>query len=261
MNIKSNVYTSADLLRNARISYRQLYHWESKGLLAPFHIKLGSREFKRYRQKDLDTAMLIRELLDEGYALPNLKMLELILRRKQIEEELKFRLRIEEALYNVSDNFVDPDNFDLAVNKSLGVIREVIGVNRVYIFEYNDNLAEITETYKFSKDGEPINSKYKNMPVDNISWFAKVIEIVSRKESIIINDVELMENLDGKKELKNIKLKTLLIIPLFYGEKLFGFMGFDDNQNIREWNSEDITILKTAANIFTRSIIYNRKQA
>ena len=68
-------------------------------------------------------------------------------------------------------------------------------------------------------------------------------------------------NLDGKKELKNIKLKTLLIIPLFYGEKLFGFMGFDDNQNIREWNSEDITILKTAANIFTRSIIYNRKQA
>ena len=249
------LYNSADMLQGARISYRQLYHWETKGLLDPNRIKLGSREFKRYKEKDLYTAKLIREMLDEGYALPNLKMLDLIIKRKKLEEELKFRLKIEKALHSVSDNFVNPKNLDIAVQKSLQMLGEAIRVNRVYIFEFSEDKKEMSNTYEFCINAESQIDNLQNISTDDFQWW---MDNLKRKKNIIIKDVSKLDNERLRDVLSVQEIKSLLVVSLYHGEELLGFMGFDDTIKIRDWNEEDVTILRTASEILIRGITHNR---
>ena len=211
----NDVFTSSDLLKQARISYRQLYHWETKGLLNPQRIKLGSREFKRYSKRDLFTAKLIRDLLDEGYALPNQKMLELIIRRKKIEEELKYRLKIEEALYRVSDNFINPTDLDDAVNKSLSALGEVIKINRVYIFEFIKNMTIMKNIYEFCINAEPQIQNLQNLATDSLPWWMNKL---NKKQDIVIENIADMEDTAVREVLAVQDIKSLLVVPMLLGE-------------------------------------------
>ncbi|MBN1522168.1 MAG: MerR family transcriptional regulator [Candidatus Aureabacteria bacterium] len=252
-----DVYTSSDLLRHAGISYRQLYHWENKGLLRPYRIRLGSREFKRYRQKDFQIVKLIRDLLDEGYALPNVKMLELILRRKKLEEDLKFRLRIEEALCRVSDSFISPQDLDESVKRSLKILGEVIGVNRVYVFEFFHDGKKMGNTYEVCFGAEPQIQNLQDLSSDSVPWWMTRLE---QREDIIVPDVSQIEDDTVRNILQMQDIKSLLVVPMFDGDNLFGFIGFDDTVKTKEWKRHDIKILKTAADILTRGIIYHRNR-
>lgn len=61
--------TSTEVTRKLKISLRQLYYWELKGIIKPRAVVMGSREFKRYTPNDVETLRKIKAFLDEGYTL------------------------------------------------------------------------------------------------------------------------------------------------------------------------------------------------
>ncbi len=61
--------SSSEVTRKLNISLRQLYYWELKGIVKPRMISMGSREFKRYSNKDYETLRQIKDFLDQGYTL------------------------------------------------------------------------------------------------------------------------------------------------------------------------------------------------
>ncbi len=61
--------SSSDITRQLKISLRQLYYWELKGIIQPRSITMGSREFKRYSNRDFQVLSQIKDFLDEGYTL------------------------------------------------------------------------------------------------------------------------------------------------------------------------------------------------
>ncbi len=61
--------SSTEVTRKLDISLRQLYYWELKGIVKPRMIAMGSREFKRYSNKDFETLRQIKDFLDQGYTL------------------------------------------------------------------------------------------------------------------------------------------------------------------------------------------------
>lgn len=61
--------SSSDVTRKLKISLRQLYYWELKGIVKPRSITMGSREFKRYSNRDFEVLSQIKDFLDEGYTL------------------------------------------------------------------------------------------------------------------------------------------------------------------------------------------------
>lgn len=67
--LKKTIYTSSDVTRKLNISLRQLYYWELKGIIRPELITMGSREFKRYSQTDIDTLQKLKNYLEQGYTL------------------------------------------------------------------------------------------------------------------------------------------------------------------------------------------------
>jgi DNA-binding transcriptional MerR regulator len=61
--------SSSDITTRLNISLRQLYYWELKGIVKPRMLTMGSRQFKRYSNNDLETLRQIKSFLDQGYTL------------------------------------------------------------------------------------------------------------------------------------------------------------------------------------------------
>jgi len=61
--------TSKEVTRKLDISLRQLYYWELKGIVKPKSVLMGSRQFKRYSNQDVQTLKRVKTFLDEGYTL------------------------------------------------------------------------------------------------------------------------------------------------------------------------------------------------
>ncbi len=66
---EARLLTSKEVIRKLDISLRQLYYWELKGIIKPKSVLMGSREFKRYSDRDLHVLKKVKSYLDEGYTL------------------------------------------------------------------------------------------------------------------------------------------------------------------------------------------------
>lgn len=62
-------YGTSEIAYKTRVSLRQLYYWESIGLLRPCYQRFGRRLFRRYGEKDLERLLEIRAWLDMGFSL------------------------------------------------------------------------------------------------------------------------------------------------------------------------------------------------
>ena len=62
-------FTPAEVKDLVGISARRLYYWELRGAVKPKLVKLGSREFRRYSQKNVEKLKQIMKYLDEGFIL------------------------------------------------------------------------------------------------------------------------------------------------------------------------------------------------
>jgi len=62
-------YTPAEIKDLVGVSSRQLYYWELKGAIKPRLITLGSREFRRYSEKNMQKLKTIKKYLEEGFVL------------------------------------------------------------------------------------------------------------------------------------------------------------------------------------------------
>ena len=79
---EEKTYGTIEAARRIGISLERMYYWERKGILNPIFKKSGIREFRRYSMKDIQEAILIRNLIDnENYTLKG--ALEIIKRLKE----------------------------------------------------------------------------------------------------------------------------------------------------------------------------------
>ena len=62
-------YSISHVARIVGVSPRQLYYWESIGVIKPVYERFGSYSYRRYSQEDIDFLIRIRRLLDDGYML------------------------------------------------------------------------------------------------------------------------------------------------------------------------------------------------
>ena len=77
-------------------------------------------------------------------------------------------------------------------------------------------------------------------------------EKLQKNEPFIIKDVNILPN-DFEKEKKQLidgKVSSILIIPLIFNKKLKGAFGLSYTSKIKEWNQEDINLLKFIGEIF-----------
>lgn len=141
-----------------------------------------------------------------------------------------------------------------AINNTLMQLGEYAHVDRVYIFEHDAVADVVNNTFEWCSQGT-------SPEIDNLQGIP--FDLVPRwKEKFALNEyvyipliAEIADEYAAEKEILEPQgIISLLALPMFYGSKLYGFIGFDAVKQQREWSEEHIALLRLAGEIIAGTI-------
>ncbi|MBF8435884.1 diguanylate cyclase [Halanaerobiaceae bacterium Z-7014] len=169
--------------------------------------------------------------------------------------EQKMQLEFQKTLAEISSNLleIDSSNLDRKIDQSLMKIGKFFNIDRSYIFQFSEENATVSNTHEWCREGiRSQKNELQNIRVDLFPWGMKKL---SNNETINIKNVENMSgNQEAEKKLlKYLNLKSLVVMPIFIEDKLFGFFGFDSVKAKNEFSNEELRILKIFTDVITNA--------
>ncbi|MCU0390146.1 MAG: GAF domain-containing sensor histidine kinase [Thermoflexibacter sp.] len=166
------------------------------------------------------------------------------------EERLKKYAKQQEILLKVSVMFNSVDHFEKQIHHTLQIIGNYMGVSHVYIFKDDEDTQTsqlIFEWYYL----EAINHR-KSLSTISYQQTPSWRETLSQKGCIVASDVQTLP-IDVIDLLASKPIKSILIVPLYFKDKISGFMGFDDYEHHRVWDNTDLEFITTVSNLISHS--------
>ncbi len=140
-------------------------------------------------------------------------------------------------------------NTTQAIVNSLEILGKAVDVDRVYIFKNCKSLTEPNETYtsliyewNSDKDLEKKDKDFlKSIPFTKISGFISSLE----NSGIYMKMVDNFPDSIYKEYFISQHVLSILALPIYIDDYFWGFTGFADCKNKRQWQNEEFTILKS----------------
>ncbi|MCK4716178.1 MAG: GAF domain-containing protein [Candidatus Marinimicrobia bacterium] len=165
---------------------------------------------------------------------------------------------LQQLILHISTDFINlvPGEVDNKIHEALKQIGEFTGSDRSYVFLLNRSLNTMTNTHGWCAAGiEPKIANLKSLKFDKRQWFW---EKLFKKEIIEIDDIHSSPDWATleKEEFQAQGIQSLVVAPMVYSKDPIGFVGFDSVLRRRHWSANEISLLKTVADIFTNTIIH-----
>jgi len=172
-------------------------------------------------------------------------------------EELQFRADFEEIINNVSTRFINlpTGEIDKAIESALSIIGKFIGVDRSYLFSIKDRIDVMNNTHEWCAPGILAQKEeQQNIHFEKIPWW---MERMNNNEVVNLHSLDELppEAVNEREILKKRDIRSLLVLPLNYKQKLIGFIGFDSVRKNKVWGKDAVNLLKIMGEIFVNAII------
>lgn len=180
-----------------------------------------------------------------------------ITERKRTIEQLKSKDALLEASAKIAEILISTSNLNLSINNSLGIIGEAARVSRVYIFEKHlqpvTNKILMSQRYEWTDGNVSVelgNPELQNMDLNEVfpGWY----DLFSKGKVIKSFVKDFPESI--RKLMEPQQIISLLLVPIFVKNSLWGFIGFDDCENERNWSESEITALSITGNTIGNAI-------
>lgn len=146
---------------------------------------------------------------------------------------------------------------ETTLQKAFAVIGEAVAVERMYYFrthkakDSNQTLiSQIIEWTSKEATSQIDNPEMQNIPADQLE---EIMGPLSQNIPFISTLSELPE-CEMKEIFLDQDIKSMLLLPIFFKENLYGFIGFDDCSEERKWNDDEIIFLKSLAYNLTTAL-------
>lgn len=203
----------------------------------------------------------------------NYSLLEDINKRKEAEAQLNKRIQIEKLTQEISTNFLKKHYLEIddEIKNTLKKICDFFDVERSFIYQvsnYDENIFKLRYEYCVSEI-DTIEEKYKQI---NITDFAEMLNKFSEANYLFIKESDLAKKDFSNQNdlhsfglpelfLKNFfgetKVKSLLLVPIYFNEKINGLLGLSSLYKETEFKQDYITLLQVISEIIINAI--NRK--
>jgi len=167
-----------------------------------------------------------------------------VTKRKEAEKKIKRKLEFQRIISEISSLFINPLNYDKAINASLECMGQLSKASRSYLFLFNDINQTMDNTHEWCAKGVVAEKEnLQGLPQNMFPWW---ISKLKNREFIHIMDVSMMleEAAAEQKILKQQNIMSLLVLPIYIGDILSGFIGFDNIRETGEWDEEDFFLLQ-----------------
>ena len=182
--------------------------------------------------------------------------------QKIAQEKLKKKDHLLQAVSQATHSLLINTDLNTAINESIQVLGSTAMVSRVYLFQNhydkNKKIWSTTETHEWTERSGDLrlnNATVKDIPFDNIK---KIIEpLLERQPFVSYKSKEEDPQLQGI--LERTGVFSSVAVPIFLKDGTFwGFVGFDEMKEEREWYEAEFAILRSYASSVAAAI--ERKQ-
>lgn len=183
-----------------------------------------------------------------------------ITREIEVQESMNSQLKLQDILMKIATEYINLDvkKSHFEIQHSLQLIGEYTVVDRAYIFDYNWEKNTCTNTFEWCGTG--ITAEIENLRDIPLDLIPQWVETHKKKEFMYVENVDFLDDEDElKKILAPQGIKTLITIPIYFEENIYGFVGFDYVRDTKDLNANEISLLllfaKTLANLKNRAIL------
>ncbi|MFD2518036.1 PAS domain S-box protein [Salinimicrobium flavum] len=153
-------------------------------------------------------------------------------------------------------SLLENDLDDKALHETFAIIAKTVEADRMYYFgaDKDPETGEIliSQKVEWCSDRASVqldNPELQNMPIKRVE------EITAPLTRNLPFSAVLSELSEG--QMKQIfieqEIKSMLLLPIFVEEQLFGFVGFDDCKKERCWKNEEVTFLQSLTHNLTNA--------
>jgi len=182
--------------------------------------------------------------------------------KKRAEEELRYRDAILEVASFAAERFLKAPSWETDIREILARLGTVTGVSRVYLFE-NRMSAEgvLLTSQRYEWVAEGIDPQIGNPALQDLAMerhgFGRWVEVMRRGGHIFGPVREFPES--ERALLESQAILSIAVVPVYLGDRWWGFIGFDDCAGERHWSDVEIEALSVVAS--TLSAALSRKHA
>ncbi len=148
--------------------------------------------------------------------------------------EAELSLATEQKLVECIDKLVLSDDFDAAMDQVLEIIRQQYQAARAYVFRIDWDKGTATNTYEVCAPG--VTSEIQNLQAVPLETMREWLEVLKNRKGklMTIHSIEALKEIPGRQEeyacLAAQGIQAVAEVPIFCGDKLYGFLGVDDPQ-------------------------------
>ncbi len=174
---------------------------------------------------------------------------------KEEKLHLKRLNKQQNILVTVTQTAANNEPFFSRIDSILKIIGEYTGVSRVYIFEDSNDGMTASNTFEWCNKGITFQKdELQNIPYSLVPSWKKLL---SRSGIILNSDIKTLPK-DLYDFLSVQKIKSILVLPLYFQDIQYGFIGFDECTRRRIWQKDEINLLKTISNTITNTYYRNK---
>lgn len=164
--------------------------------------------------------------------------------RKKLETSVQELNTLTKTMADSAESFYQRDNLSEILKENFSKIGKILPIDRMHYFERVNNKKFIfSQRAEWCSPGTKAlqNSKiWQNLTLRENSNLIKILN----SRNVYNEKVKNIQHDDLKELLLAHKIRSLLIIPIFLDDTLFGLIGFACCRESRIWEESEITILK-----------------
>ena len=200
---------------------------------------IGLRQFNHQRYWKKEEMSLLNAVADQvAVAISQANLLE------QSRAQAKRELLLNEIFKTLADSLNRTEIIDKLAIK----IGESLAVDRCFVSLYFEPIYDTSHLHKLEHKSEYLAEGISSIK-DNLDVFQPALLkwLTRNKQPLVVNDVLEYPFKEGKSELINASVKSLLIVPIAQSGKLTGIMGLHHCKSTRIWQEVEIDLVAAIA--------------
>lgn len=172
--------------------------------------------------------------------------------RLEAQDALKKKAILDRMLTNISSCAIQvKDRIDF-FQQCLSIMGNSLKVEGVLAWEYEPDCSRMKRVAQWLSDSAyPQKSRRRSIPASDVPW-----SLAHLRKNKVINYENIEKCPEGREKemMRSMGLKSVLVVPLFTKEKLYGLIEFENYHHLCRWTKTEIYIIRTASLIIAKAI-------
>lgn len=193
-----------------------------------------------------------------GEVIGTYSMLADITAQEYAINKLEKKTTIEQSIVNISSQFISPDNFNDKLSFTLNELTNIIAAERYGILLLQNGKLNLA-TEHFDEGVNSIGVDFESVSFENFQYSLGILESF---DFIFYDNIKkLPDEAKSEKELfDKYKIFNFLGIPFYSDAQLSGLVIINNIYEVTEWTVEDLSLLRTIADIIGHAFSRNKAE-